>query len=384
MQKFLVIGWISTAFLLLAYSFTQVDLSLTLTQLSVWQVIQSAFQQIGYFQRPLSLIIYLVVFGLLFALYLFTLDQVKKRKISRKQLYLIIIAVSGILFLSYNAFSYDLFNYIFDAKVFTFYFQDPYFHKALDFPEDPMLSFMHWTHRAYPYGPVWLGITIPLSFIGQNIFLLTFYLFKFLSFAAFVFSAFLIERIAKKISINALFAVTVFSLNPLVLSESLVSSHNDIVMVAFALFSIMLFFEGKLAKSFFWLAVSIGVKFATVFMIPAFLFKKILKLNNENFFLILSISMLAPIILASIRTNFQPWYLLFVLPFTALVSERSYVFIPTIVITISSILYYVPFIYLGNWDPPIPSYLNLLIIASITVSIVITIVAKYIKRLNIK
>lgn len=380
MPRLLFFSWIFGAVFLFLYSFTQVDLSLTLTQLSFWQVIQGAFQQIGYFQRPLSLTIYLVVFGLLFALYLFTLNLVKKRKITRKQLFAIIIAISVILFLSYSAFSYDLFNYIFDAKVFTFYFQNPYFHKALDFPEDPMLSFMHWTHRAYPYGPVWLGITIPLSFIGQNIFLLTFYLFKLLSFAAFIFSAFLIERIANKIGINALFAVAVFSLNPLVLSESLVSSHNDIIMAAFALFSLLLFFEGKLAKSFFWFTVSVGVKFATVFMIPAFFLKRILKLNNEKLFLVLSISMLVPIILASIRTNFQPWYLLFVLPFTVFISEKRYILIPTIIVTLASILYYIPFIYLGNWDPPILTYLNLLITTSIIVSIVLAIVAKYIKK----
>src|SRR3989344_1683064 len=207
MHKLLIIGWISTAFFLLAYSFTQVDLSLTLSQLSIWQIIQRAFQQIGYFNRPLSTLIFLVIVGLLFALYSYTLFQVKKKKINRKYLFAIILGVSGVLFFSYNAFSYDLFNYIFDAKVFTFYFQNPYFHKAQDFPNDPMLSFMHWTHRVYPYGPVWLGITIPLSFFGINIFLLTFYLFKLISVISFILSALFIERIAKKIGVNALFAV---------------------------------------------------------------------------------------------------------------------------------------------------------------------------------
>ena len=63
-------------------------------------------------------------------------------------------------------------------KYLTFIHQNPYFHKASDFPNDPMLNFMRWTHRLYPYGPSWLILTVPLSFIGLNFFLPTFFLFK--------------------------------------------------------------------------------------------------------------------------------------------------------------------------------------------------------------
>ncbi|MBI2621369.1 MAG: polyprenol phosphomannose-dependent alpha 1,6 mannosyltransferase MptB [Candidatus Levybacteria bacterium] len=376
MQKFLITSWIFFAVLLLLYSFTQVDLSLTLSQLSIWQEIQRSFQQIGYFQRPLSTLIFLLIAVLMFALYALTLVQVKKKKISRRYLFGIVLAISGILFFSYNAFSYDLFNYIFDAKIFTFYFQNPYFHKPLDFPQDPMLSFMHWTHRVYPYGPTWLFLTIPLSFFGFNIFLLTFYLFKFLSVVSFVAAALLIEKIAKKIGVNSLFAVGVFSLNPLVIIESLVSSHNDIVMVAFGLLSLFMFFERKFFGSLFWLMVSIGVKFATVFMLPAYFAKKFFEVNNTKFFLILTLSMLVALFLATLRTTFQPWYFLFVLPFSAFISEKKYILIPTFVISLSSLIFYAPFLYFGNWDPPIPTYLNALMISSIVVSILIVIVVK--------
>ena len=80
MQKFLIIGWIAVSFLLLAYSFTQVDLSLTLSQLSIWQTIQKSFQQIGYFNRPLSTAIFLIIITLMFALYLYTLILENRRR----------------------------------------------------------------------------------------------------------------------------------------------------------------------------------------------------------------------------------------------------------------------------------------------------------------
>src|SRR5205814_411517 len=138
-----------------------------------------------------------------------------------------------ILFFAYNAFSYDLFNYIFDAKIFVHYHQNPYFHKALDFPGDPMLSFMHWTHRTYPYGPAWLIIIAPVYYLGFGIFSITFYLFKLITVEAYLWSVILVKKIAEKLETDSSFAVVAFALNPLVIAEVLVSAHNDIFMIAF-------------------------------------------------------------------------------------------------------------------------------------------------------
>src|SRR5260221_5451039 len=145
------------------YSYTQVDLSLTLSRISIWQTIEKSFQYIGYFNRPLSTYLYLGILLLLFGFYIYFLKLVNKQKVKRKEVWLIIITLSVILTFSYNAFSYDLFNNIFDAKILTHYQLNPYSFKALDFPHDPMLSFMHWTQRTYPYGPIWLFFSIPLS-----------------------------------------------------------------------------------------------------------------------------------------------------------------------------------------------------------------------------
>ena len=228
---------------LFLYSFTQVDLSLTLSKVSIFQTLEKSFQQIGYFNRPLSTVIFVSILALMFTYYLYFLLQTYKKRIKTKDIWILIIATSAILAFSYNAFSYDLFNYIFDAKIVTHYHQNPYFHKALDYPGDPMLSFMQWTHRLYPYGPVWLILTIPLSFIGSNIFLLTFFLFKFFLTGCYLGSAYLVYLINKKILPEYKdFNLVLFALNPLVIIESLVSSHNDIVMVLFALLGLYLFF----------------------------------------------------------------------------------------------------------------------------------------------
>jgi hypothetical protein len=199
---------------LFIYSFTQVDLSLTLSQASIWQTVQKSFQYIGYFNRPLSTAIYLLIITTMFGYYILFLRKAIQNNIKLKDLAIIIFLTVLILGFSYNAFSYDLFNYIFDAKIITHYHQNPYFHRALDYPLDPMLSFMRWTHRVYPYGPVWLGLTVPVSYIGLNIFLLTFFLFKFLIAGFYLGSFYLIYKINQKINPeNSIFNTILFGLD---------------------------------------------------------------------------------------------------------------------------------------------------------------------------
>lgn len=375
-KKFVYFGWILSSVLLLFYSFTQVDLGLTLTKASFWQLIQKSFQYIGYFNRPLSTYIFLFIIFLLFGFYVLTLGLLEKGIIKKTDLWKIIFIVSGILFFSYNAFSYDLFNYIFDARIFTHYHQNPYLFKALDFPGDPMLGFMHWTHRTYPYGPVWLGLTIPFSFLGMGYFLVTFYLFKFIAFLSFLGSVYFIEKILLKTKTSdSSSGVAFFALNPLILIEFLVSAHNDILMIFFAILSIYLLISKKRFVSAIALILSIGIKFATVFILPFYLVFLLSKKGNyQKLFFMLFILMTIPILLASYRTNYQPWYFLYFLTFASFISDRYYVFIPSLIISLVSVLNYVPFLYFGNWNPPIPDIILKLNVGTVLVSFLVILI----------
>lgn len=164
---------------LFLYSFTQIDLGLTMTRASIFTQIQRSFQYIGYFNRPLSTTLDITIMLLLFSFYIVYILFARRGLLNLKTFWLTTIILTVILAFSYTAYSYDIFNYIFDAKIVTHYHANPYLHKALDFPKDPMLSFMHWTQRTYPYGPVWLILTVPLSFIGLNYFIPTFFLLRF-------------------------------------------------------------------------------------------------------------------------------------------------------------------------------------------------------------
>lgn len=379
LNKLLIFSWVLALVFLFLYSFTQVDLGLTLNRSSVITDVQRSFQYIGYFNRPLSALLAMSLFILFFLLYCMTLRFVWKHAVEIKTAWIIIFAAAGILLFSYNAFSYDLFNYMFDARIVTEYGQNPYLTKALDFPRDPYLGFMHWTHRTYPYGPLWLGVTIPISFLGSQVFIITFYLFKLLMVLFYLGCCYFIYKIADKTKlVNPAFALVFFGLNPLVIIESLVSSHHDLVMMLPALVSVYLLLQKKYVPTFVFLALSIGVKFATGFLVPLFIWYSFSKDKNKIFYLLLgsTLLMIGSVVLASFRTTFQPWYLLFVLPFASLISHKYYVSIFTILVSFLVLFQYIPFLFTGNFDSPIPQLMNEMLTASIFSSVVITIGAR--------
>lgn len=372
MKKALLLLYPLLTFVLLIYSYTQVDLNLTLFRVPIWLSFQRWSQNIGYFQRPLSTLIFLVIFVLLFIFYFGFLKFSKQ--FSKKEIWTTIILSSIILSFSYNAFSYDFFNYIFDAKIFTFYHQNPYLHRALDFPKDPMLLFMHWTHRLYPYGALWLGLTIPLSFAAKGLFLPAFFMLKFLISAFFLGTIYFIQKVIRNVSPkDENFGILFFALNPLVVAETLVSSHNDTVMMFFAVLAFYLLFSRKIILSSFSLILSILIKFATIFLIPVWaivLFSK----RKQDFGLIIFYSiilMFLAVLAATFRLEFQPWYWLYVLPLIALIPRMYNLYIAGIVVSAFSLFNYVPFLYNGNWDAPAPSIIFWTTTLSILISIFI-------------
>ncbi len=369
-KRLLLPLWILAAGVLTLYSFTQVSLSLTLTQASVWQDIQKLFQYIGYFNRPLSTSLYIILMLVLSLLYLLTLKHIRAKKISARNFKYILVAVCGILLFSYNAFSHDIFNYIFDAKIFTAYQKNPYMFRALDFTGDPMLSFMQWTHRTYPYGPVWLAITVPFSYIGMQYFLPTFYLFKLLAVFAYLGTAWGIYKIVyMKKKEYALFSAAFFALNPLMIIEFLVSGHNDIVMMFLAVLAMYLFVAGKKILAFPLAVLSVGVKYASGFLAPMALFLLARPKQWETGVMIGVVSMAAAVVAASINSgNFQPWYLSFMFIIGALISYKKYISVPLGILSLFALLHYVPYLYIGNWDAPIPTILRTGLIIAVAIS----------------
>ncbi len=369
----IIFGYFVVIAALFLYSYTQVDLSLTLSRASIYQTIEKYFQYIGYFNRPLSTYIFCAIIISLFIFYGIFLLLAKQKKITISVFWKIIIPVSFILALSYNAFSYDLFNYIFYTKIILHYHQNPYFVTALDFPKDPMLSFMHWTHNTYPYGPFWLVLTVPLGFLGLNYFLTTFFLFKVFSAFCFIGTVYFVNKILKKIAPDySAFGTIFYALNPLVLIESLVSAHNDVAMIFLAVIGFYFLIEKKWILGTITVILSVLTKQATVFLLLPFLLYSLSILTKKKFFsekwFIKSCALVTVLGFFAVITKIeiQPWYLLWFLPFVIFAKPQKLILWLVCGFTLGTLLRYVPFLWQGDWNGQ-ASFVKLVVTVSMPV-----------------
>ena len=157
-------------------------------------------------------------------------------------------------------------------------------------------------------------------------------------------------------------ALTLFALNPLVIIESIVSGHNDIAMMFLVMLSILFLVQKKYVLAFVLLFLSIGVKFATGLLLPLFIViylfqKRQVAIQWPMIFLTFIVTMILALFAATLRSTFQPWYLMYLLPIAALIPDEKYIIFPIFIISIMGLLNYIPYLYVGNWDSPIPTVL---------------------------
>lgn len=336
------------ALALLLYSYTQVDLNLTLSRVSVWQTLQKSFQYIGYYQRPLSLAVYLGLLAALFVLYFWLLSRIKKHAPSEKQLWQLISAVVLLLVLSYPAFSYDFFNYMFTAKTVLIYHKNPYSVIPLQFVGvDPWTNFMRWTHLPSAYTPLWIFLTLPPYLLGFGFFLVIMWNIKLMVAGFYLATVWGISKVLQKIEPKyKILGIAIFAFNPLVIIESLISAHNDIAMMALAVWALFFYLEKKPLTSFFVLALSVALKLMTIFLLPMYLWRW-----NRSLALI---AMGAGFILVLFQREVLPWYFLWLMPFVALLPQNYNLTLFASAISLGLLLRYAPFLYLGHWNSPVP------------------------------
>lgn len=345
MKKITIFLWFFTILGLFFYSFTQVDLNLTLIRHPLINQIVKSFQYLGYFQRPLSTYLYLFLLLMLFVLYFSFLILAKKGKLTRREFWLVIISTSVILLFSYPAFSYDIFNYMFDAKTIVFYHASPWQYRPLYFVGDPWLSFMHWTHRPSVYPPVWIGLSLPFYFLGFNFFLPILFNFKILMALGFLGSVFILEKLLKEEKeTNIILSLVFYAFSPLMLIENLVSGHNDIVMMFFVLLSLWLAAQKRKLLSVICLLLSVLTKYVTIVMLPISIFfgwlqKKISVITIYRYSLILVFVAFCILIT---KIEIQPWYLVWLMPFVVL--SKWKIIRPVIIgFSLGLLLRYTPF-----------------------------------------
>lgn len=346
--------------LLLFFSYGYVDFNLTLSTKSWYQKFQVFFRDLAFQRRPLATLIFLFFWLVSFTFYFFLFFQAKNKKVSKDFFKkLVWVTVLGAFF-SYPFLSNDVFNYIFTAKILTFYHENPYVVMPEEFIGDPWLSFLHWSNRTALYGPSWLILSTIPSFLARQNLALSLFCFKGLIVLFYLATVFLLVKLLNLIRTKEnLSGLVFFTLNPLVLLETLVSAHNDIILVFFALLSFYLLMRNHSVWASLALLFSILIKFATVFLLPVFLYTLWLKLKNQKLvwpgiFTLASLSMYLVYFLSPLREELYPWYLIWVTPFVVLAFHNRFLVWLTVSLSAGTLLRYAPFLYTGSWGGMTP------------------------------
>lgn len=365
---FLIFGLLF--FLFTIFSYSQVDLNLTLARNSLYLSFQERMTELGYFLRPFATVIFVfLTLGFYFFYVILMKEIIHKREEIHSYWWKRIFVLGFILWLAYPAFSHDIFNYLFNAKMVWVYHRNPHVDVAATFVYDVWLRFMHNVHTPAPYAYGWtvlsllpgvltIGSKLKLSLWGMKLFIGLFWLGQL----------WILKKIIRQYYKNEDWRWFLFALNPLVLIETLAVGHNDVVMMFLALFGYWFLLkakkvDGNFLLSLFFLGLSISIKYATLILLPLWLIKVLKPRFDFPFFasLLLAVAMfLRP-------DQLHSWYLIWAFSWVIL-AKRKFIVALFSTLSLGALLRYAPFLYYGKWDPPVYFLRNVI---WLTVSILI-------------
>lgn len=346
-----VLSWL----LLVIYSFTRQDLNLTwYKQLTV------PLQTIGWYQRPLATLIFVLLSLVFILVYLYL---VRKYSTPGWNI-LFFLAAAGIF--AYPMFSYDLFNYIFNTKMILIYHANPHVQAAIEFSADPMIRFMQNVHSPAPYAYGWtLASLLPGLVWFSGKFTLAFWAMKAFIVAFWLGQLWILKKLVAKLFTQEPWRFWLFALNPLVLVETLINGHNDVVMMFLALLSYWFWLNFAKVKTFIFLLLSASIKYATIILLLLGLQGPSLQAKRLD---IPTLASLALFLVTFTRPDqLHSWYLIWAFSFAVLSRSKWLVSVFT-ALTFGALLRYAPYIYFGHWDPPVYLLRNLIWGASLVIA----------------
>lgn len=307
--------------------------------------------QLIYRQRFLATAVYCGLVIGLFAIYIFFLKKIEKKDFTARIIWRIIFLGIVILFFAYPAFSYDLFNYMATSRVTFLYKENPYLVMPLEITNEPMLKFMHAANKTALYGPVWILLTSLPHWLGKGNLFLSIFTFKALVVSFYLLLVWLIWKLSNK----NLWSLAFFALNPLVVIETLVNGHNDVVMMALAILSFSLLKRKKLILSFLALTASVLIKFATVCLVPVWIYAfwlmiKGKKINWSKVWLGGTGTMLMIFLLSPLREELYSWYLIWPLSLVVFLPQKK-ILLPVLTAFSFGLMFrFAPFLYFDSWS----------------------------------
>lgn len=226
--------------------------------------------------------IVLGIFLLVFVFYVIASIRVNLFQISPKLIFGFAVLFNLTLVLMPPIASDDVFSYISESRVVSKYRSNPYYTPYNEFKDDILYSKIKtvWSKDVTNYGPLFTLFGTALTFIGGDNLLINIYLFKTTFIALNLLIAWLIFKVTK-----SKLSLVLYSWNPLIMFETSLNAHNDILMVMFFVLSLYFLFKDNSLKSHLlsWILLifSVLVKYFTAIFIPFYLVLSLVTLRDK-------------------------------------------------------------------------------------------------------
>lgn len=223
-----------------------------------------------------------------------------KNKIDKKFLriiYIILGSVFVLLLFVEPLTSADIYNYIFSAKLFSFYKVNPYISTFNEFSNDALYSYtvLQWRDKVSPYGPIWMLFSKFIYILAKGNLNINIIIYRFLSLFIIILLGININTylIKQKIEIGKRYLLlSLYYLNPLIIFEVFLNLHNDIYFSFFILLSILLLIKKNYLLSFIALWVSVLIKYISIILLPVYIIYTIKNKKSLKLFYIVPVLLL--------------------------------------------------------------------------------------------
>ena len=250
-----------------------------------WTVPLQAIGKMSHFAPPAG-ISYTLAISALFILYWKACQLAHDTTVPfGRHLWLVVLGgalvFNALLMFQYPVDAADIFDYIIRGRMQVFHNGNPFYQVPNAFPDDPLLKYVAWTGVFTAYGPGWELLSAQLARLAGDDVLTNIFVYKSVSVLAYAGTALVIALLLKRSAPQrALYGVTLFAWNPLVVYSTAGSGHHDALMVFFVVLGFYFLWRKNFTLAA--LAVTAGalVKYIPAFVLPVILLAALIQLKD--------------------------------------------------------------------------------------------------------
>lgn len=187
------------------------------------------------------------------------------------------VLVFGVLFqltalCSRRLFSKDVFSYVLNGRIMAVHGGNPYLDVPARFPQDPFLPLVDWREVPSFYGPLWSLVSALFAAAGGEQLGVTLLMFRVLAAGAAVAAGVMIWCLLRRSHPEyAAIGTALWAWNPLVIFESGVNGHNDVLLGALLVAAVAGLARRRAIVGLVALAAAVLVKYSAAVLVPLYL-----------------------------------------------------------------------------------------------------------------